>query len=372
MLLRKLLFVIFVLSFGVAKSGDFPLKISEVQSQNSIVNYKGQPLILVDFWATWCIPCRAATTQLEILQEQLKEDVFIVSITDETHDIVRKHIGNHPSKLLVARDVEGNLMQKFRIYSRPYAILFNSDGDAIWRGHPSELTYDKIKRFQHKFFRGKKKRTIREILFISDNQKEYKKNNEEISISVEKIKDSNTMLIRDAQGVNYYGTISDLIAQLKQVPSHFIEMNNAKDFFVHLQSPTTIWNKNPDVLLRLLNAKFGIRITEKPIFEEVYTLKVVAQEKLWSVNQIDWGEDNVYNYLTGEDRVQADNLTIKDFCILLSNIKKKNYKYFGENNDLHDWDVHFLFDDLMESELFSEFGIKLKEEYTEVVHFSVE
>ncbi len=374
MLLKKVLFIILVLSLGVAKSKDFPLQISEVQSDNLIVDYTGQKLILVDFWATWCIPCRAATAQLEILQEQLKEEIFIISITDEEHEVVQKHISRHPSKLLVARDIKGNLMRKFGIYNRPYSILFNSDGDIIWEGHPAELTYNSVRRFQRRLSRLKNKRTIEEILFV-DTPKESEQDREEeteVGISVEKITDSNKFFVKDTQTVNYYGTVSALIAQLKHVSEHSVKMDRAKDFFVHLQSPTVVWDRNPDVLLRLLNAKFNIRIKENPKFEEVYTMRITAPEKLWNTSQIDWGGDSAFKYLKGEERVQADNLTINDFCVLLSDIKNKSYQYFGENNKAYDWDVHFLFDDLMETELLNEFGIKLQKEYTEVLYFTVE
>ncbi len=362
-----------ILSFGVAKSKDFPLRISEIQAENSLVDYTGQKLILVDFWATWCIPCRAATTQLEILQEQFKEEIFIISVTDETHEIVQKHINKHPSQLLVARDAQGNLTRKFGIYNRPYSILFNSDGDIMWEGHPAELTNNKIKRFHRKLLRSKNKQTLQEILFVDDVQEEPEQNREEeISISVEKIADTNTVFVKDAQIVNYYGAISTLIAQLKYVPKRFIEMKNTQDFFVHLQCPTTIWDNNSDVLLRLLNAEFGISIIKKPTIKEVVVLKVVAPEKLWDANQIDWGEDNTYKHLMGEERIQADNFTIADFCILLSNIKEKTYQYLGEDNETYDWDLHFLFDNLMETELSEEFGIELEEKKIEVVCFTVE
>ncbi len=376
MLLKKALFIILFLSLGVAKSKDFPLQISEVQSENLIVGYTGQKLILVDFWATWCIPCRAATAQLEILQEQLKGEIFIISITDEEHEVVQKHISKHPSKLLVARDIKGNLMRKFGIYNRPYSILFNSDGDIIWEGHPAELTYNSVKRFQRRLSRLKNKRTIEEILFVEDSTpqepEQDREEEKEVGISVEKITDSNRFFVKDTQTVNYYGTVSALIAQLKHVSEHSVKMDRAKDFFVHLQAPAVVWDRNPDVLLRLLNAKFDIRIKENPKFEEVYTMRIIAPEKLWNTSQIDWGEDSTFKYLKGEERVQADNLTINDFCVLLSDIKNKSYQYFGENDKAYDWDVHFLFDDLMETELRNEFGIKLQKEYTEVLYFTVE
>ncbi len=373
MLVRKILLIILLLFVGGVKAKDFPLEISEIVASNSMVHYNGQKLVLVDFWATWCIPCRAATTQLEILQEQLKKELFVVSITDETQETVHRHIRKHPSKLLIARDIQGNLIRKFKVYNRPYAILFTSNGKVLWRGHPAELTVRKIKSLHRRFFRTPSNPTLRDILSVYEIQDASTQNSEdEISIFVEKITEGGTRLEKESKRVNYYGSVSGLIAQLKRVPKHCIQIASQRDFSVHLQAPTIIWDKNPDVLLRLLHAKFGMQIVEKSVVEEVYVMKVIAPSKLWNAKQIDWGASNVYKYLVGEERVQADNFTIVDFCILLSDVKKKNYQYLGQDNQEYDWNLHFLFDNLMEMELLDEFGIQLKKEKVKLRYFSVQ
>ncbi len=370
--LKKFLLIALILLSGLSKAGEFPLKISEIQRQNAITNYQGQKLILVDFWATWCGPCRAATTQLEILQEQLKNEVFIISMTDETHETIEKHLKNHPPKLLVARDIGGNIFRKYKVYTRPYAILFNTKGEILWKGHPSELNYNKIKIFYRKNIKVKETRKIEEILSVDTFEKESTEDNRKVKLTVEKINDSNALFAKDNYKVNYYGTISNLIAQLKRVPKHFVETNTENNFFVHLESPIETWNKHPEDVLKLLKRRFNINITPKTSLEEVFEIKVVDASKLWNMNQIDWGEDNIYNYLRGEDRVQADNLSISEFCLVLSDIKNKTYQYNGENKTLYDWDVHFLFDDLMNNELIDQFGIKPEPKMLKVTRFKLE
>ena len=80
---------------------------------------------------------------------------------------------------------------------------------------------------------------------------------------------------------------------------------------------------------------------------------------LWDSNQLNW-EGSPSNYIVGTDRIQADNMSIKAICSLLSREKQTNYVYKGKDKSLYDWDFHYKFDDLMISEFESSFGIKFK------------
>ncbi len=54
--------------------------------ENIISKFRGK-VLLVDFWATWCGPCRAANKEMKPMKETLKEkDIVYVYITGETSD----------------------------------------------------------------------------------------------------------------------------------------------------------------------------------------------------------------------------------------------------------------------------------------------
>ncbi|PIF05798.1 MAG: hypothetical protein CSA36_05220 [Draconibacterium sp.] len=378
MKLFKLFLLIILLLHGIKSHGEeFPFKISEVYSSGSIVNYDNQKLILIDFWATWCGPCKAATKQLEILQEELKEEVFVVSVTDETRKAVDNYMQKNTIRLMVLRDEKGNLIQKFKVRSRPYAVLLSYRGEVLWSGHPSGISFDKLRRFARNYQHSNNPISHIDDLFSIEKPPSFQQvwpqeEEAEIPITIERIHTPTSLFSRTPTTIHYGGLLFNLIAKLYRVPKHLVTSNKHSDFYIQLKSPVRIWDSNPDTLLAILSQQFNIQIIPQENPEEVYILKVIDKEKLWDNHQINWGEDHSANHLISENRIQADNLTIGEFCILLSDTKKEVYKYFGEDYAFHDWDVHIHFNDLMEAELLNEFGIVLQKQKLIITRFLIE
>ncbi len=85
---------------------------------------------LVDFYATWCGPCKM---QAPILEE------------------VKKEVGDEATILKIDVDANPELAQRYRVQSIPTLIVF-VEGEAVWRGygvHQKAQLVDKIKEFQH-------------------------------------------------------------------------------------------------------------------------------------------------------------------------------------------------------------------------------
>jgi thiol-disulfide isomerase/thioredoxin len=106
----------------------------------------GRPL-LIEFWATWCPPCRASIAHLNDLNKKYHErGLEIVGIADEDKAVVERFRTSMPMDYNVALDINQTLATEFKVETIPQAWLFDKDGRLVWSGHPMELDEQTIAR----------------------------------------------------------------------------------------------------------------------------------------------------------------------------------------------------------------------------------
>jgi thiol-disulfide isomerase/thioredoxin len=100
---------------------------------------------VVEFWATWCGPCRYSAPHLTELQETYGDDGLIVlGISDETEQEVMafaKEMGDQMRYNLVidpTRQTHQNWMGAFGVSGIPHAFLVDKQGRIVWHGHPMD------------------------------------------------------------------------------------------------------------------------------------------------------------------------------------------------------------------------------------------
>jgi thiol-disulfide isomerase/thioredoxin len=119
-----------------------PLKITEwIKGQPvDLAALKGK-VVVVEFWATWCPPCRTSIPHLTEMQHRFKDVVFI-GVTDEEAATVKKFVEKQGDKMdyRVARDDErktsAGYMEAFGINGIPHAFIVDKEGRIAWHGHP--------------------------------------------------------------------------------------------------------------------------------------------------------------------------------------------------------------------------------------------
>lgn len=87
-------------------------------------------VVLVDFWASWCTPCRHSLPDYDALDAKLKPRGFRVLAVnlDEEVDDARGFLKEHPLKLAIARDPEGKTAEAFGLRGMPTSYLLGCDG----------------------------------------------------------------------------------------------------------------------------------------------------------------------------------------------------------------------------------------------------
>lgn len=104
---------------------------------------KGSQIYVVEFWATWCGPCRVSIPHLTELQKKFKDKhVTMVGISDETIDKVAPFVKDMGDKMdyVVAIDDEQktaqDYMAAFDQNGIPTAFVVDKAGKVVWFGHP--------------------------------------------------------------------------------------------------------------------------------------------------------------------------------------------------------------------------------------------
>ena len=98
----------------------------------SLSDYAGRPCV-VNFWATWCPPCRGELPAFESAWEQYGDRVefLMVALVDgarETEDTVRSFIEENSYRFPVYMDTDGSAAGDYGIYSIPMTVLVDADG----------------------------------------------------------------------------------------------------------------------------------------------------------------------------------------------------------------------------------------------------
>jgi thiol-disulfide isomerase/thioredoxin len=111
-----------------------------VDYQAKAPDLKGKPVI-VEFWATWCPPCRKSIPHLNEINKKFKDKgLIIVGITDEDKATVEGFQKTTPMEYSVAFDKGNKLGEKFGITGIPHAFIVGKDGKIAWEGHPMQMT----------------------------------------------------------------------------------------------------------------------------------------------------------------------------------------------------------------------------------------
>jgi peroxiredoxin len=114
--------------YGGSTAADFTLPDLN-GNKVKLSDYKGK-VVLLEFWATWCPPCRASIPGIEKLHETYKNKglaVLAVSLDEGGWDTVKSFVQKNGITYLVLRGSD-EVAEKYQVRTIPLIVILDKEG----------------------------------------------------------------------------------------------------------------------------------------------------------------------------------------------------------------------------------------------------
>lgn len=89
-------------------------------------------VVLLDFWASWCPPCRRELPTIEALSRRYKEkNVIVLGVNNEDAKIARRFLEQHHPDLATLHDEKGKVSRMYSCYAIPTVMVIDGTGKIV-------------------------------------------------------------------------------------------------------------------------------------------------------------------------------------------------------------------------------------------------
>jgi thiol-disulfide isomerase/thioredoxin len=97
--------------------------------------------VLVEFWNTWCPPCRRSLAVLNRFHKKYGEELVVIGVCDEKPETVR-NFKTHKIEFYSAIDTQARTKKEYGVFGVPHAVILEPEGYVIWEGFPLLKGYE--------------------------------------------------------------------------------------------------------------------------------------------------------------------------------------------------------------------------------------
>ncbi len=98
-------------------------------SKQDLASYKGR-IVLVNFWASWCPPCRKEIPSMQRLTQKLVGKPFAILAVDsgETGEEAETFLKGRQLQFSILLDSEGEIAKRWKVFVMPTSFLVDKKG----------------------------------------------------------------------------------------------------------------------------------------------------------------------------------------------------------------------------------------------------
>lgn len=105
---------------------DFTLK--DLHGKKWTLSQLRGKIVVVNFWATWCPPCRKEIPDLDRIQAHFKDDVVVLGLDDEDAFKISQFFSGHETSYPILLDTNRKVAEAFHVEGIPKTFVFNREG----------------------------------------------------------------------------------------------------------------------------------------------------------------------------------------------------------------------------------------------------
>jgi len=112
-----------------APAPDFSLPALNDSFMINLADYRGK-IVYLDFWSSWCLPCRISLPALSALRDEFSDDDFeIIAIdVDRIPQEGRDFLKRYPVSYPVASDSTGQAAERYHLVGMPTSFIVDRQG----------------------------------------------------------------------------------------------------------------------------------------------------------------------------------------------------------------------------------------------------
>ena len=333
---------------------------------NISLKEKQNPLIFIDFWATWCAPCIASMPHTQELQKH-SEHVTFVYLTNDPEYKVQLFLKNKGYDFHALIDNERKTIDEFQVKSIPQSFLIGPEGEIVWKGKPTDMSLDDLQYFEEQYqnIKGDKNR------FVLDQPQDNVQNRVAW-------KHRKQLLYRTtdfAQNIyqnnpdNQYlsGDLTYIFSFLYGIPEKQL-INKLSDDYLEFKFNGNDQKKFIKAIKSFINKKYPYRLKMHTITQKIWEVKEKTDEDFMSKEIFNFGKGDA-QYLKGEIAIKIDNATPEQLFKILSQQTPYTFIYIGKNKNLYDWSIIYQNKELLINQLANDLDFEIQEKEVPVKQY---
>lgn len=107
----------------------------QINTSNGVIkldSLKGQ-VVYLDFWASWCAPCKKSFPWLNQIHTKYGEQGFkVIAVNlDRDQELAKRFLKHHPARFEIGYDPEGKIASQLKVQGMPSSFLIDRKGNIV-------------------------------------------------------------------------------------------------------------------------------------------------------------------------------------------------------------------------------------------------